>query len=471
MLNPVTPEFVQGLRALLPPAAFPDLSDAVVTEPRGRWRGQGVLVAPGSTEEVAAVVRACAAARVGIVPHGGGTGLVSGQIMPDGPLPVILSLARMGRIRALWPEENVLVAEAGVTLAAVQAAAGGAGRLFPLSLASEGSATIGGVLATNAGGTQVLRHGNARALCLGIEAVTASGEIWHGLTRLRKDNAGYDLRDLIVGAEGTLAVITAAALRMVPQPAVTGAAMFAVESPAAALRLLSLAQGIAGEGLSAFELIARQGLDFLDETGLSLPDPLRPRPDWLVLAELGLAAGQSATDMFEAIFAGAAAAGLVSDGVIASSAAQRDALWKIRETIPEANRRIGSVSSHDVSLPLSEIPVFIARAGAAVAALGEFRINCFGHLGDGNLHYNVFPARGRTAGDHGALRYEVQAAVHDIVHALGGSVAAEHGVGRHKVADLERYGDPVKLALMRRVKQALDPAGILNPGAVLRSGA
>jgi len=315
-----------------------------------------VVVAPGSTEEVAAVVRACAAARVGIVPHGGGTGLVSGQIMPAGPMPVILSLARMGRIRALWPEENVLIAEAGVTLAAVQAAAEGAGRLFPLSLASEGSATVGGVLATNAGGTQVLRYGNARALCLGIEAVTAEGQVWHGLTRLRKDNAGYDLRDLILGSEGTLAIITAAALRMVPQPAVTGAAILAVDSPAAALRLLSLAQGIAGEGITAFELMACQGLEFLDETGLSLPDPLRPRPDWLVLVDLGLAAGQSTDETFEAIFAAAAEAGLVEDGVIASSGAQRAAFWKLRETIPEANRRIGSVSSHDVSLPSSRAP-------------------------------------------------------------------------------------------------------------------
>ena len=468
MLNPATPDFVAGLRALLPPAAFPDVTDAYVTEPRGRWRGQGVVVAPGSTEEVAAVVRACAAARVGIVPHGGGTGLVSGQIMPAGPMPVILSLARMGRIRALWPEENVLIAEAGVTLAAVQAAAEGAGRLFPLSLASEGSATVGGVLATNAGGTQVLRYGNARALCLGIEAVTAEGQVWHGLTRLRKDNAGYDLRDLILGSEGTLAIITAAALRMVPQPAVTGAAILAVDSPAAALRLLSLAQGIAGEGITAFELMACQGLEFLDETGLSLPDPLRPRPDWLVLVDLGLAAGQSTDETFEAIFAAAAEAGLVEDGVIASSGAQRAAFWKLRETIPEANRRIGSVSSHDVSLPLSEIPAFIARAGAAVAALGDFRVNCFGHLGDGNLHFNVFPARGKTVNDVSGLRGEVQVAVHDVVHALGGSVAAEHGVGRHKVADLERYAEPVKLALMRRVKAALDPLGILNPGAVLR---
>lgn len=461
-------EVVTGaLRAILPPAAFREATDEHLAEPRGRWRGQGIVVAPGTAEEVAAVVRACAAARVGIVPHGGGTGLVCGQVMPDGPLPLILSLARLNRIRAVHPAENALVAEAGVTLAAVQAAAREAGRLFPLSLASEGSARVGGVLATNAGGTGVLRWGNARALCLGIEAVTADGRLWHGLTRLRKDNAGYDLRDLVIGSEGTLAVITAAALRMVPDPAEQGAAMLAVPSPAAALDLLALAQGIAGDGISGFELIARQGLDFLDETGLGLPDPVTPRPDWLVLLDLGLPAGLPAAAMIERIFAEAAERGLVTDGAIATSEAQRAAFWRLREMVPEGNRRIGAISSHDISLPLSEIPGFLTRADAVVAGFGPLRVNCFGHLGDGNLHYNVFPARGGGRPDED-LRDAVKAAVHDLVHACGGSVAAEHGVGRLKVGDLERYGDPVKLALMRQVKAALDPLGILNPGAVLR---
>jgi len=470
MLNPASDTFLAHLRTFLPPQAFRAATDTVLTEPRGRWRGQGVPVAPGSTAEVATLVAACAAARVGIIPWGGGTGLVGGQLMPDGPTPIILQLDRLRAIRAVHPTENVLIAEAGVTLRAVQEAAATADRLFPLSLASEGSATIGGVLATNAGGVHVLRHGNARARCLGIEAVTADGQIWHGLTRLRKDNAGYDLRDLVIGSEGTLAIITAAALALAPRPAQEGAALLAVPSPAAALDLLALARDIAGDAVTAFELIHRQGLAFMAETGLAVPPPLDPLPDWMVLIDLALPPGPAPESLLETIAAEALDRALITDGTIAQSKAQRAAFWHIRETIPEANRRIGAVSSHDISLPLSEIAGFIARAPAALAAIDDFRLNAFGHLGDGNLHYNVFPQPGRTRADHDHQRGAVKTAVHDLVHALGGSVAAEHGVGRLKVADLERYADPVKLAMMARVKDALDPQGILNPGAVLRAG-
>ncbi len=469
MLEPATPAFMDSLRAVLPASAFREPGEAELTEPRGRWRGQGVLVAPGSVEEVATLLRACHAARVGVVPQSGGTGLVAGQVMPDGPLPVILSLVRMDRLRASHPSEGVIVAEAGVTLAQVQEAAREAGRLFPLSIASEGTARVGGILATNAGGTHVLRWGNARALCLGIEAVTADGRIWRGLSRLRKDNAGYDLRDLLIGSEGTLAVITAATLRLVPRPAVEGAAMLAVPSPAAALDLLALAQDVAGDQISGFELIARQGLEFLDEAGIGHADPLSPRPAWTVLLDLGVNAGVAVEDLFARIWEQGEARGLVTDGVIASSEAQRAAFWHLRESIPAGNRVVGSISSHDISLPLSEIAGFIERGREAIAALGPFRVNCFGHLGDGNLHYNVFPPKGRHAGEYDSLRGVVQETVHGLVHAAGGSFAAEHGVGRLKVGDLERWGDPVMLSLMRGVKQALDPAGILNPGAMLRA--
>lgn len=469
MITAATPEFIDRLRVILPETAFRPAGTAELTEPRGRWHGQGVLVSPGSTDEVAAVLRACSAARVGVVPRSGGTGLVGGQVMPDGPLPVILSLARMDRLRRLHADEGVIVAEAGMTLAAVQDAAREAGRLFPLSLASEGSARLGGVLATNAGGTHVLRWGNARALCLGIEAVTADGRVWHGLSRLRKDNAGYDLRDLVIGSEGTLAVITAAALRMVPSPRHEVAALLAVPSPAAALDLLSLVHDVAGDQVSGFELISRQGLDFLDETGIAHADPLHPRPEWMVLLDLGISVDAAPEDLVAIIWDEAQARGLVLDGVVAASGAQREAFWHLRESIPEGNRRTGSISSHDISLPLSEIAGFIERGRRAVAALGPFRINCFGHLGDGNLHYNVFPPKGAKADDFGALRGRVQEVVHDLVHAAGGSFAAEHGVGRLKVADLERYGDPVMLSLMRGVKAAFDPLGILNPGAMLRA--
>ena len=466
-MNPVTPELEATLRAFLPPPAFRD-GAAYLTEPRGRWTGQGLVVAPGSTAEVAQVVRACAAARVGIVPYSGGTGLVGGQLMPDGPAPVVLSLERMNRIRGIYPSESVLIAEAGVILADVQKAALEAGKLFPLSLASEGSARIGGLLATNAGGVNVLRYGNARAQVLGIEVVTAQGEVWNGLTRLRKDNMGYDLRDLFIGSEGTLGIITAAALRLVPVPVQSGAAMLAVPSPGAALDLLTLAQDQFGEGISAFELIHRQGVDFLLETGFDFKSPFADLPDWMVLIDLGLCAGPDPVTGLEVLFAKAHARNLVSDGVIASSIAQRAAFWHIRETIPLANRRIGAVSSHDISVPLSELPAFITRAGAAIAAIGDFRINCFGHLGDGNLHYNVFPMQGRTKEDDAPFRHAIKSAVHDLTHAMGGSISAEHGIGRLKVGDLETYADPVKLALMRRVKDALDPVGIMNPGAVLR---
>jgi FAD/FMN-containing dehydrogenase len=419
---------------------------------------------------VAQIVRACAAARVGIVPWGGGTGLVGGQLMPDGPAPLILSLERMTAIRAVHPSENVLIAEAGATLHAVQQAADGAGRLFPLSLASEGTATIGGNLATNAGGTAVLRYGNARDLCLGLEAVLADGTIWHGLKRLRKDNTGYDLRNLLIGAEGTLGVITAASLRLFPQPAHSVVALLAVPSPQAAQDLLALADRRLSGLITAFELISRMGFDFLAEIGPEIRSPFAAPPDWCVLLELGLPAAMDAEAAMAGLYAEASDVALVLDGVIAASDAQAAQLWAIREAIPEANRRIGAVSSHDISLPLSAIPEFIAETGAALAALGPFRVNAFGHLGDGNLHYNVFPPHGGRRQDHEGQRDAVKRLVHDRVDALGGSVSAEHGIGRLKLADLEQYGDPAKLAAMRAIKAALDPVGILNPGAVLRPG-
>ena len=467
MLNPATPEFEATLREALPSAAFKDVTDAYLTEPRGRWRGQGIVVAPGSTEEVSTILKLCNAARIGVVPYGGGTGLVGGQLLQDGPAPVILSLERMTTVRSVHPDENVLVVEAGTILADIHAEAEKIDRLFPLSLASEGSARIGGLLSTNAGGVNVLRYGNARAQCLGLEVVRPDGSIWHGLTRLRKDNTGYDLRNLMIGAEGTLGVITAAALQLKPRPVQRGSAMLAVASPKAALDLLALAQSRLGEGISAFELIHRQGFDFLSETGLEIRIPFTDPPEWSVLIDIGLPASGDAdvalTDLFEA----ALTDGLVSDGVIARSLADRKTLWDIRETIPEANRRIGSVSSHDISLPLSEIPGFIDAAPGRLAEIGDFRINCFGHLGDGNLHYNVFPMPGKSRDDHETQRHAIKRTIHDLTHAAGGSVSAEHGVGRLKVGDLARYGDPAKLAMMRAIKAALDPNGIMNPGAVL----
>lgn len=464
-LNPATKSFIDGLN--LSKGTVKDGSDSYLTEPRGRWKGQGIVLAPATTEEVAHIVKACNDAAIGVVPYSGGTGLVGGQLMQEGPAPIVLSLERMTKIRANYPTENVLIAEAGCILADVQAAADDVGRLFPLSLASEGSARIGGLLATNAGGVNVLRYGNARALCLGLEVVRPDGSIWHGLTRLRKDNTGYDLRDLLIGAEGTLGIITAAALKMVPRPAQTGAAFMAVNSPSAALDLLALAGDHIGDGLSAFELIHRQGIDFLSETGPQVKPPFADQPDWMVLIDVGLPKGLTPDDALMNLFEAALAQDLVTDGVIAQSAAQRQAFWDVRENIPEGNRRIGSVSSHDISVPLSAIPDFIKQGTPALAKIGDFRINCFGHLGDGNLHYNVFPVPGKTRADYEDVREAVKTCVHDLCHSFGGSVSAEHGIGRLKVGDLAKYGDPVKLAMMRSIKDALDPVGIMNPGAVL----
>ncbi len=470
-LYPADPAFADGLASGLPKGVLRAPEPRYLEEPRGRYQGEaGLLALPRNTQEVATLIRAAHKARVPVVPYGGGTGLVGGQVMPGAPAPLLLSLEKMNAIRGVYPEENVLIAEAGAVLADVQAAAAEAGRLFPLSLAAEGSARIGGNLATNAGGVNVLRYGNARDLCLGLEAVLPNGEIWHGLSRLRKDNTGYDLRNLLIGSEGTLGVITAASLKLSPIPAGRGTAIFVVPSPLAAISLLSLARDTLGEGISAFELIHRQGLDFLAETLPQLRQPFERAPEWCVLIELGLARGLDPETALADLFEAAMEAELALDGVIAQSEAQRDELWAVRENIPEANRLIGSVSSHDISVPISAIPDFIARGGGAIAALGEgdMRINCFGHLGDGNLHYNVFPAPGKTRKAYEHLRDAVKRTVHDLVHDFGGSVSAEHGIGRLKTADLERYGDPVKLAAMRAIKAALDPHGIMNPGAVLR---
>ncbi|WP_347311041.1 FAD-binding oxidoreductase [Defluviimonas sp. SAOS-178_SWC] len=469
MLNPADAAFAETLAARLPEGTIGPAEPRYLEEPRRRAATPAALLArPRSTAEVAEIVRTCAAERVGLIPWGGGTGLVLGQVMPEGPAPLILSLERMAALRGIWPEEGLMIAEAGMTLADAQAAAEGAGRLFPLSLASEGTARIGGNLATNAGGVAVLRYGNARELCLGVEAVLADGSVFHGLKRLRKDNTGYDLKDLLIGSEGTLGVIIAATLRLFPRPAGVGTAMLAVAGPAAALRLLTIAQERTGGNVTSFELISGQGLRFLDETMPELRQPFADRPEWSVLAEIGLPPGLDPETVLGEIYEAAEAEALVVDAVIASGEGQRRALWDLRENLPEGNRRIGAVVSHDISLPLSEIAGFLDRAGPAVAALGPFRINCFGHLGDGNLHYNVFPPKGGRAADHAGKAGEITRVVHDLVHELGGSVSAEHGIGRAKVGDLERYGDPAKLAAMRALKAALDPLGILNPGAVLR---
>lgn len=466
-LNSISSEFLETLASSLPDDALRLAEPRYLEEPRGRYSGaKDTFVAlPRNTDEVATIVAACNAAKVPVVPYGGGTGLVGGQVKEDGAVPLVLSLERMRAIRAVHPLENVIVVEAGAILADVQSAAEEVDRLFPLSLAAEGSCTIGGNLGTNAGGVNVLRYGNTRDLCLGLEVVMPSGDVWHGLTRLRKDNTGYDLRNLMIGAEGTLGVITAAALKLSPRPASLGTALMVVESPTAALRLLALARDHVGEAVSAFELMHRQGLEFVAETLPDIRQPFETPPEWCVLVEFGLS--QGAEEALEELFAAALEDELVSDGLIAQSAGQRQDFWSLREHIPVANKRIGSVVSHDISVPLGALAEFIETAGPRIAALGDFRINCFGHLGDGNLHYNVFPPAGVSRDELLHLRDDVKRVVHDLLVEFEGSFSAEHGVGRMKVGDLERYGDPVRLAAMQEIKQALDPNGIMNPGVIL----
>ncbi len=468
-LNDADDAFVARLAEALGPEAVRPPEPRHLEEPRGRRHGRvAAVLTPSSTEAVARAVRLCAEARVGLVPFAGGTGLVGGHTPMEGPLPVLLSLERMNRIREVDLAAGLMVAEAGVILADAHAAAREAGRIFPLWIASEGTARIGGILGANAGGVNVLRYGNARDLCLGVEAVMADGQILHGLSRVLKDNLGYDLRHLLIGSEGTLGVITAATLRLHPAPAETATAWIATRDPEAAVELLGLMRARVGQSLQAFELIGRSGLDFLAETLPQIAQPLAEPPLWSVLAEAGDGPGSQIAERFEAALAEAFEAGLATDALIAQSEAQRATFWTVRESIPEANRRIGSVSSHDVALPPGRIAAFIAEATAAIAALDPgLRINCFGHLGDGNLHFNVFPAAGRPRNDYDDIRPRVKETLHDLVHGYGGSVAAEHGVGRIKVEDVARYADPAKLDAMRAIKRALDPVGILNPGAVL----
>lgn len=468
-LFPVSERFEQDLRATLDASCFGDVSDGYLQEPRGRWQGRAALLTtPRCTQDVSTIVKAAHNAGIAVVPYGGGTGLVGGQITHEGPAPLLLSLERMRALRGVWPEENVMVVEAGMILSEIHDAATKVDRLFPLTIAAKGSAQIGGNLATNAGGVNVLRYGNARDLCLGLEVVMPDGTIWNGLRRLRKDNAGYDLRNLLIGSEGTLGIITAASLKLFAQPASEGTALMKVPNPEAALSLLAMARDHMGEGISAFELMHGTGLDFLKETVPDIRQPFQDVPEWFVLIDIGLAHGLVPASVLEGLFVAANEAGLVTDALVAQSEAQRQAFWAIRETIPEANRRVGSVSSHDISVPLSSIASFIERGNAEIVRLGPFRINCFGHLGDGNLHYNVFPPAGENRDAYTDMRDVIKRTVHDLVHSLEGSVSAEHGVGRLKVADLERYGDPVKLSAMRAIKSALDPRGIMNPGAVLR---
>ncbi|SPK70521.1 conserved protein of unknown function (plasmid) [Cupriavidus taiwanensis] len=442
-----------------------------LTDRHGRLHGSALaVVRPADTAQVAAVVRLCRTHRTPIVPQGGNTGLMGGATPDDSGRAVLLSLGRLNRIRAIDLDNDTITAEAGVVLAQLQDAAQAAGRLFPLSLGAEGSCTIGGNLGTNAGGTQVLRYGNMRDLALGLEVVTADGEIWDGLRGLRKDNTGYALRDLFIGSEGTLGIITAATLKLYPVPAVQYAALLGFDCIRDAITFLSQARAGFGAALTAFEVISGTALGLVTRHVPEQTVPLAAGRAWYALVELSDSESEAhARARFEAVVGHAMEDGLVVDAVVAESLAQSQALWALRDqALGVAQKRDGGNLKHDVSLPVSRIPDFlVATASALQRHFPGVRPVAFGHLGDGNLHYNVSHALDSTPAALFASEAAINELVHDSVHAHGGSISAEHGIGQRKREALPRYKSAVELALMRRLKQAFDPFGLLNPGKVL----
>lgn len=448
-------------------------AESYLSDWRGRYSGAALAVArPGNTQEVAAVVRWCAAHGVPIVPQGGNTGLCGGATPDASGRALVLSLGRLNRIRDIDTDNDTMVVEAGCILQNVQQAAKDADRLFPLSLAAEGSCTIGGNLATNAGGTQVLRYGNARDLVLGLEVVLSDGQVMNGLRGLRKDNTGYDLRDLFIGSEGTLGVITAATLKLFPQPVAQCTALTGLPDIQSAVALLSVARKGFGPALTGFELIAGDCLkavtDCFPQQRMPFEGASAQLP-WYALLELSDAeSADHARERFETIVGEAIEAGLVLDAVIAENIAQSKALWHLRESIPLAEKMLGKSIKHDVSIPVSRIAEFIETTNQAVQTQFPGLAHViFGHLGDGNLHYNI--TRGQTLSEDEllGLQDQVYALVHDSVYKFGGSISAEHGVGQLKRDVLPNYKDPVEMMLMHRIKAALDPQGIMNPGKVL----
>ena len=475
-------QLIERLRALVGDAGL--LTDAQDIAPhavdwRKRYRGEALaVVKPASTEEVAAVVKLCAETRTAVVPQGGNTGLCggatplprkdAGRFSPGGA-QIVLKLSRLNRVRAVDAVNNTITVEAGCVLANLQQAASDAGRLFPLSLAAEGSCEIGGNLSTNAGGTAVLRYGNARDLVLGLEVVLPDGQIWDGLRGLRKDNTGYDLKQLFVGAEGTLGIITAAVLKLYPQPRARATALVAVTDPGSALRLLSHMQSACGDRLTGFELMSAACLALVAKHFPATRLPLAQTHDQYVLLELSdTASAEGLNASMEAALSEASESGLVLDAAMAASETQAEALWALRENIPEAQVHEGKQIKHDVSVPISRIAEYITATDAALQrAFPGVRMLTFGHLGDGNLHYNIAPPEGEDEDAFIAGSGKVSRVVHDCVAHFDGSISAEHGLGQYKRGEILRYKSPLEMELMRKIKTALDPQGIMNPGKVL----
>jgi FAD/FMN-containing dehydrogenase len=441
-----------------------------LTDWRGRFTGRArAVLRPADSAQVVQLVQACARARVPLVPQGGRTGLVLGSVPDASGAAVVLSLTRLDRVRAVDPVNRTITVDAGCILQHIQDAAAAHKLLFPLSLAAEGSCTIGGNLSTNAGGTAVLRYGNARELCLGLEVVTSSGQLWDGLRGLRKDNTGYDLRDLFIGAEGTLGVITGAVLKLYPQPKAAITALVAVATPRRALELLTLMQDDCGPSLTGYELMSDFCLRLVATHFPQLPRPFAERHPQYVLVELSSNESERhAIELMETSVGAAVGLGLADDAVVATSLAQSQGLWQLREHIPLAQAAAGKNIKHDISLPISRIGEFLEVTNARLLqAFPNVQLVCFGHVGDGNLHYNVAPPEGVPHEDFLANQSAINRIVHDSVAAFDGSISAEHGIGALKREELTRYKGDVELNMMRAIKAALDPLGIMNPGKIL----
>ncbi|MCY0150498.1 FAD-binding oxidoreductase [Hoeflea sp. G2-23] len=476
MPYPLTdPALIDRFAAITGPAnAFTDPADIAphLIELRGLYQGESPLVLrPANTDEVAAILKLAHETETAVVPQGGNTGLVGAQSPRADKAEVVVSLSRLNRIRSLDPLGQTMVAEAGVVLGRAQQAASEAGLLFPLSLGSEGSCQIGGNLSSNAGGTAVLAYGNMRQLCLGLEVVLPDGEIWHGLRALKKNNTGYDLRDLFIGAEGTLGIITAAVLKLYAAPRGHETIYAGVDSPETALKLFRLAQDLCGPSLTGFELLPRIGIEFTTRHINGVRDPLSAPHPWYALIDISSGRSQEAARaMLEDLFVAADAQGLIRDAAAAETEAQRQAFWKLRESMSWAQKPEGGSIKHDVSVPVARVPEFLALADRAVlSAIPDARIVAFGHMGDGNIHYNISQPVGADKQTFLARWGEINKIVHAIVLELDGSISAEHGIGQLKRDELAAIKSPVEMAMMHRIKQAFDPKGIMNPGKVLAS--
>jgi FAD/FMN-containing dehydrogenase len=473
MTRPPSRESLDAIRNLLGSGGWLDSPDdraPFETDFRRLHRGSTPLVAlPDSTARVAELVRLCAARGIGMVPQGGNTGYCGGATPRAGGADIVISLRRMRRIRAIDADNDSMTAEAGCVLAELQDAAAAANRLLPMSLGSEGSCTLGGIVSTNAGGTAVLRYGMMRALVLGLEAVLPDGTVLDQLTALRKDNTGYDVKQLFIGAEGTLGIVTAASLRLWPRPAAFATALAAVGSPADAVRLLGRLREALGDAVTTFELIPRIALEFVCRHVPATRDPFEHAHAWYVLTELSLP--QADSDLggrFESVLAAAIEDGAASDAATATSEAQREAFWRLRETIPESQRQEGPGLKHDVSVEMAQLPRFIDEGRSLIERLAPgSRLVAYGHLGDGNLHFNVSAPPGSDGGELARAADAICRGVHDLVACYRGSISAEHGIGQLKVAELARYENPAALELMRKIKRSIDPQGIMNPGKVL----